>query len=167
MQNTITEKKIAPFWNFIACMLLPVAAGVLVGFLSGSMNGYEGLNMPSFALPDWVYGVVWTAIYALMGISLYLLISHFPISRTERNIRLAAIVLWGVQFVLSLLWPFVFFRLDHTAAFVINCLLVGSVTSLVTLGFFIKPLASALLLPYWGWILFATYQTLMIIVLNL
>lgn len=148
-------------------MLLPVAAGTLVGYLSGSFRGYEGLNMPSFALPDWVYGVAWTVLYALMGISLYLILRYRPLSKTESNIRMAAIWLWGIQFTLSLLWPFVFFNLDHTVAFTINCALIGAVTSLVTLGFFLKPLSSVLLLPYWGWLLFASYQTLMIIVLNL
>lgn len=162
----LTKKKSSAIWTFIGCMLLPVAIGTLCGFLSGSFKGYQGINMPSFALPDWVYGAVWTVLYIMMGISLYLLLSYPPLSRTERNIRTASIVLWAVQFVLSVVWPFVFFRLDHTAAFVINCALVGTVTSLVTLGFFIRPLSSVLLLPYWAWILFASYQTLMIIVLN-
>lgn len=167
MQKEISANKTSSLWIFLGCVLLPVAAGTLCGYLSSSFNGYEGLNMPSFALPDWVYGVVWTALYLLMGLSLYLILSYSPLSRTEQRIKTASLVLWGVQFALSLIWPFVFFNIDHTVAFVINCALVGVVTSLVTLGFFIRPLASVLLLPYWGWILFATYQTLMIIVLNL
>ncbi len=167
MQNSLTKTKSSTLWMFLACALLPVAAGTLCGYLSGSFNGYEGLNMPSFALPDWVYGVIWTILYVLMGISLYLILNYPPLSGTERNIRSAFIALWSIQFVLSLIWPFVFFNIDHTAAFVINCALVGTVTSLVTLGFFIRPLASSLLLPYWAWLLFATYQTLMVIVLNL
>ncbi len=101
-----------------------------------------------------------------MGVSLYLLITQQPLSRYEQGLKVAAIVLWGLQFAMNILWPFVFFNIDFTVAFVINVVMTALVTSLVTIGFFIKPLSSVLLLPYWVWLLFASYQTLMIIVLN-
>lgn len=162
----MTTKKSSSLWTFIWCVALTVAAGTLCGWLSGSMKGYEGINMPSFALPDWTYSIIWPALYVLMGISLFLLITYKPLSRSEENIKTAAIALWGVQLVMNLLWPFIFFNLDYTVAFVINVAITAAVTSLVTLGFFIRPLSSVLILPYWGWLLFASYQTLMIIILN-
>lgn len=166
MQNEMTAKKLSSFWTFLGCVLITLGAGTLSGWLSGAMKGYEGINMPSFAPPDWVFSVVWTVLYIMIGASLYFLISYPPLTRTERGIKTAAIILWGVQLALNLLWPFIFFNVDYTIAFVINAAMVAAVTSLVTLGFFIKPLSSILLLPYWGWLLFAAYQTLMIIVLN-
>lgn len=166
MQNTLTAKKISGIWTFILCVGLTLGIGTLSGWLSGAMNGYEGINMPSFALPDWSFSIIWTVLYILMGVSLYLLITQHPLSRAEQGIKVASIVLWGLQYALNILWPFVFFNIDFTVAFVINVVMTSLVTSLVTLGFFIKPLSSVLLLPYWGWLLFSSYQTLMIIVLN-
>ncbi len=166
MQNTLTAKKISGIWTFILCVGLTLGIGTLSGWLSGAMKGYEGINMPSFALPDWSYGIIWTALYILMGVSLYLLITQQPLSRYEQGLKVAAIVLWGLQFAMNILWPFMFFNIDFTVAFVINVVMTALVTSLVTIGFFIKPLSSALLLPYWAWLLFASYQTLMVIVLN-
>lgn len=166
MQRELTVKKTSAFWTFVWCVLVTLGLGTLSGWLSGSMNGYEGINMPSFALPDWVYGVVWTVLYVMIGIALFLIINTKPLSRTEQNIKTASIILWFAQFALNLLWPFIFFNVDYTAAFVIVAVMVAIVTSLVTLGFFIKPLASVMLLPYWGWLLFAAIQTLMVIALN-
>ena len=166
MQNTMTAKKISGFWTFLGCVLITLGAGTLCGYLSGAMNGYEGINVPAFAPPDWVFSVAWTVLYIMMGAALYLIITYPPITRTEYFIKTAAIILWGVQFALNLLWPFIFFNIDYTIAFVINAAMVAFVTSLVTLGFFIRPLSSVLLLPYWGWLLFSTYETIMIIILN-
>ena len=166
MQRELSIKKSSTFWTFVWSVLFTVGAGTLCGWLSGAMKGYEGINMPSFALPDWAYSVIWPVLYAMIGVALFLLITYKPLSKTEHGIKTAAIILWGIQFALNLLWPFIFFNVDYTVAFVINVAMAATVTSLVTLGFFIRPLSSVLLLPYWGWLLFASYQTLMIIVLN-
>lgn len=166
MQNTLSVKKTSAFWTFILCVGLTLGIGTLCGFLSGAMNGYEGINMPDFALPDWSYGIIWTILYILMGVSLYLLITQHPISYAEQGLKTIAIILWALQFACNILWPFIFFNVDYTVAFVINVTMTALVTSLVTIGFFIRPLSSVLLLPYWLWLLFASYQTLMVIVLN-
>lgn len=166
MQNTLSAKKSNGFWTFILCVALTLGIGTLCGYLSGATKGYAGINMPDFALPDWSYSMIWTALYILMGISLYLLITLQPLSVQEQNLKTAAIVMWALQFAFDLLWPFVFFNIDFTAAFVINTVMAALVTSIVTIGFFIRPLSSVLLLPYWGWLLFSCYQTLMVIVLN-
>ena len=166
MQNELTAKRVSGFWTFIGCVLVTLGVGTLSGWLSGAMKGYEGINVPAFTPPDWVFSVVWPILYAMIGVALYLIITYSPMSSTEQRIKVAATILWAIQLALNLLWPFVFFNIDYTVAFIINALLVSVVTSLVTLGFFIRPLSSAFLLPYWGWILFATYETLMIIVLN-
>ncbi len=60
---------------------------------------YPKLEKPSFTPPSWVFGPVWTTLYAMMGISLYL-VSH---GRThEDNIRQASQVLFGIQLVLNI-----------------------------------------------------------------
>lgn len=166
MQNTLTAKKSSSIWIFLVCVLGTLGVGTLAGFLSGAMKGYAGINTPSFAPPDWVFSVVWSVLYVLIGVSLFLIITYSPLSRTEDHIKTAALILWGVQMAFNLIWPFIFFNIDYTVAFVIIAAMVAAVTSLVTLGFFIRPLASVLLLPYWGWLLFATYENLLIIILN-
>ena len=165
MQDSVTLKKHSNVLTFFVCVLSTLAAGFLSGFLSGGYDN-KGINMPSFAPPDWAYSVIWTVLYVLIGISLFLIITSVPLSPAEQSMKTAAIVLWGVQFALNLLWPFLFFNVDFTVAFVINALMAAVVTSLVTIGFFFKPLSSVLLLPYWGWLLFTAFQTVMVIVLN-
>ena len=166
MQNELTAKSSNKFLTFLGCVLLTLGLGTLSGYLSGAFNGYEGINMPSFALPDWSYSIIWTVLYVMIGWALYLLVTYSPRSRTDGRIRTAAIWLWAIQLALNLLWPFIFFNVSYTVAFAINAAIVAAVTSLVTLGFFVRPLSSIMLLPYWAWLLFASYQTLMVIVLN-
>ena len=166
MQNEMTKTKSNKFWTFIGCVLFTLGVGTLSGFLSGAMRGYVGINTPDFAPPDWIFSVVWTVLYVMIGWSLYLAITYRPIDRTGEHIKNAFIILWFVQLALNVLWPFIFFNVDYTVAFVIDALLVAAVTSLVTLGFFMRPLSSVMLLPYWGWLIFAAVENLMIIVLN-
>lgn len=166
MQNELTLKKSSAIWTFVACVAGTLGLGTLSGWLSGSMKGYDGINMPSFALPDWSYGVIWTVLYIMIGISLFLLITAHPLSSAEAKIKTACLILWGAQFALNLLYPFVFFGGEYAVSFAVVAVISALVTSLVTLGFFLRPLASVMLLPYLAWVLFATLQTLMVIALN-
>ncbi|MBR2967152.1 MAG: tryptophan-rich sensory protein [Clostridia bacterium] len=166
MQNELSVNKPNKFWIWLGCVALTLGIGTLSGFLSGAMEGYEGINMPSFALPEMVYSIVWTVLYVLIGWALYLVIACKPTNQTERRLKTAAIVTWAVQFALNLLWPFIFFNVDFTIAFVINAAMFAVTTSLVSLCFFIRPASAIMLIPYWLWMMFAAYQTLMIIVLN-
>ncbi len=166
MQNELTERKTNGFWTWLLCVLLTLAVGSLAGYCSGATNGYDGINMPSFALPEQTYSIVWTILYVMIGWSLYLVVSYVPKNSVEQKIKTAALIMWGVQFALNLLWPFIFFNVDFSIAFVINVAMTAATSSLTSLCFFVRPLSAVMLIPYWLWLFFASYQTLMIITLN-
>lgn len=115
MQKVFYGSK-AKIWQLLGCELLTIGLGFLSGLLSGSMNGYDGINMPSFSPPSQIFAPVWTTMFFLMGWSLFLTISH-----PKTVLQKASLVLWCVQFALALIWPFIFFNVDKTVAFVINC----------------------------------------------
>src|SRR5688572_2737918 len=92
----------------IGCLLIPMTVGGIAGYATGQETGgewFRALNKPSFQPPDWVFGPVWTTLYLLMGISLYLVVRAAPSSWRTRGL-----VLFGVQLVLNFLWSFIFFK---------------------------------------------------------
>ena len=98
--NTTSVKKL------ITSLTLPLAVGSIAGIFTTRAipNWYATLNQPSFNPPNWLFGPVWTTLYILMGISLYM-VWALPTGK-ERNIALLA---FGVQLVLNFAWSFFFF----------------------------------------------------------
>jgi tryptophan-rich sensory protein len=134
------------------------AAGI--GALATAEAGefYQQLVRPDWAPPAWLFAPVWTTLYLLMGIAAWL------VWRTHgfRGARIA-LVLFIVQLAVNALWSWLFFvwrrgDLAFAEVLVLWCLIVATVISFWRL----KPLAAALLLPYLGWVTFAsalTYST--------
>jgi len=85
----------------VACNLIG-AIGALWTASDGSW--YKGIDKPSFNPPSWVFAPVWTLLFTLMGVALYL-VWVSPSSK----IRSIALVLFGIQFVLNVLWSYLFF----------------------------------------------------------
>ncbi|ELB36917.1 tryptophan-rich sensory protein [Enterococcus faecium EnGen0024] len=84
---------------------------VILGFLSGLLSGnpgeyYYSLQLPPFAPPSWIFGPMWTLLYILMGISLYLLLNHN--NKKQRN---NLVGLFVIQFIFNFIWSALFFNL--------------------------------------------------------
>lgn len=149
----------ASFWRWT---LVCVPALVLLGFLSGQFAGsgpgnawFDSLKKPSIYPPPAAFGIVWTALYAMMGLALAMIVA----ARGAPG-RRWALGLFAVQLVLNLAWSPVFFGARQiTGALVL--ILVLDVAVLLTIVQFrkVRPLAAALLLPYLAWIVFATFLT--------
>lgn len=85
---------------------VPLAGGLLSNWLSGDVRAvYESLDLPAFAPPAWIFGVVWPLLYLLLGIAAYL-IWEKPASTA----RTQALTFYGVQLLLNFLWSPLFFR---------------------------------------------------------
>ncbi|MFK4875364.1 TspO/MBR family protein [Novosphingobium sp. ZW T3_23] len=141
-----------------ALVLVPLV--VLLGFVSGRMaqSGpgnpwFDALAKPGIYPPPATFGIVWTILYVLMGISLAMVCA----ARGARG-RGLAVAVFAVQFALNLAWSPVFFG-THQITTALILIGVLDLAVLVTIVLFarIRPLAGLLLVPYLAWICFATY----------
>jgi len=138
-----------------------VIAGTLIGYFSNSgfsNDWYAPLQKPGFQPPAWMFGVVWTTLYTLMGIALAIVLDQPP-----SKLRSDALWLFGGQLALNFAWSPVFFgwHMIDVALVVILAMLVMALT---TARYFrrIRPIAGWLMLPYLLWLCLATalnYET--------
>jgi benzodiazapine receptor len=142
-----------------------VALVAIVGSHYSVMNRdwYDSLNKPSFQPPNWVFGVMWTALFILFAISLILTWNTQPHTRLHYVI-MAAAVLNGI---LNVAWSALFFgnKLIFLAIYD-AALLCLSVIFLILAAWPISRLAGILLVPYALWTAFATFLTAIIYRLN-
>lgn len=150
--------------KLIISLAVPLAVGGLAGLLSREgMAEYSQLNKPPLSPPGWLFPVVWTVLYLLMGYASY----RVWVSGAEsREIRIALRV-YGAQLAVNFLWPLFFFGLRlRLTAFLI--LIVLWILIWVTMRIFSKidERAGDLLIPYILWVTFAGYLNLGVFWLN-
>lgn len=147
--------------SLLLCLALPLGVGGLATLLSGGMASYSGYAQPPLSPPGWVFPVVWTALYLLMGYAAY------RIRSADTPGKRRALVFYALQLGLNFLWPLVFFGLQwFWAAF--GVLLGLWVTLYLTVHLFgqIDDLAENLLIPYLLWVTFAGYLNVGVALLN-
>ncbi|MBS1934950.1 MAG: tryptophan-rich sensory protein [Bacteroidetes bacterium] len=148
-------------------ILFSIIASVLLGFSSGLFTvteintWYVHLAKPSWNPPNWLFAPVWTTLYILIGISFGLIWSSANPAKAK------AMSIFIVQFVLNLLWSFLFFKL-HDIGFAMLEVWVLFILILLTVIFAarINRVAALLLLPYLFWVLFASTLNSTIWLLN-
>lgn len=151
-----------PWWKFA---LLTVPAIVVVGSLMGTIsnssfsNGwYADLAKPAFQPPAWAFGVVWTILYALMGVAVAMILALPPSAR-----RSSALFLFAGQLGLNFAWSPLFFgkqMIDGALVVIVAMLLLALATAQAFKA--LRPVAGWLLLPYLMWLCLATalnYET--------
>jgi benzodiazapine receptor len=139
-------------------LAISVGAPLLVGALSGfatarSVAGwYVTLRKPVFNPPSWIFGPVWTALYVLMGIALYLVWRN----GWDRDVVRWAMAFFAVQLALNGLWSLLFFGMQSPGwAFVEILLLWAAIATTLVAFWRVELLAGALLVPYFLWVSFA------------
>ena len=146
-------------------LLLPFLAGGIGSYFTAPAidTWYSTLEKPFFNPPNFVFGPVWSVLYLMMGISLYLVWSK----KTKSKVRSRGLQFFLAQLVLNTLWSVVFFGLKSPllGLIVIVALLVMII---FTVKYFLKVSRNAglLLLPYLAWVCFATLLNLFIFLLN-
>lgn len=150
--------------KLLLCLGIPLAVGGLAALISGGgMADYKNLNQPPLAPPGWLFPVVWTILYLLMGYASYRVLTS---GKAPEQIR-KALILYGAQLLVNFLWPVVFFGLQwRLVAFFI--LIALWVLIWLTMRAFTKidERAADLLLPYILWVTFAGYLNLGVYLLN-
>jgi len=148
-------------------LLIALAIPLLIGF-SGSFftvseigSWYQTIQKPSWNPPNWIFGPVWTTLYVLMGISLFL------VWRSTASQKGVAIILFSIQLVLNFFWSFIFFK-QHQTGFAFAEILALWLMILLTIFAFgsINKLAAWLLVPYISWVSFAAILNFTIWQLN-
>lgn len=141
-----------------------LAAGIGSLFTVDSISGwYATLHKPFFNPPNWVFGPVWTLLYTLMGISLYIVWQKKHKATVKKN----SLVVFFIQLGLNTLWSIIFFSYKLPAFALIEIILLW-ISILITIKYFkkISPLAGVLLYPYIAWVSFATILNAAIVLLN-
>lgn len=158
----INFKKINWF-TLIGFIIVIEAIGVLSGFLAGNISEtYGELIKPPLSPPGIVFGIVWPILYALMGISVYFIYeSKDSLKRTK------SLILFGIQLFLNFSWSIIFFRFE---LFWIGVLIIITLDLIVGIIIYyfnrIYKLSGYLLIPYYLWIIFATYLSIAIAYAN-
>ena len=147
----------------LICWAIPLAVGGLAALLSGGMGSYKVMNQPPLSPPGWVFPIVWTILYLLMGEASYRVLTS---GADMVRIR-SALKVYGIQLALNFIWPLIFFGAQmYLLAFFI--LIVLWIAIFITMRQFsaIDETAGNLLLPYLLWVTFAGYLNFGVFLLN-
>lgn len=143
-------------------LLISLGVGALSGILTrNSVEVYGKLNLPPLSPPSWVFPVVWTILFVLMGISSYIVyMSKSPNTK-------GALAVYILQLAVNFIWPLIFFDAQaYLFAFIWLIFLWLLVVLMINMFYKISPLAAILQIPYLVWLTFAAYLNLMVVILN-
>lgn len=150
--------------NLVKSIILPLLVGGVASLITkGSMEQFELLNKPALSPPGWLFPVVWTILYILMGISFYL-INEANATSTEKA---EARRVYYLQLAVNFLWPIFFFNFQfYLFSFIWLVLLWVLVLVMIRRFADISKLAAYLNIPYLIWLTFAGYLNFAIMLLN-
>ncbi|MCR4924874.1 MAG: tryptophan-rich sensory protein [Clostridiales bacterium] len=153
-------------WKKIKIYVISVLISLGVGGLSAlltknNMEIYSSINRPPLSPPSFLFPIVWTILFILMGISAAIIYkSHSPLRRSALRVYI-------VQLIFNFLWTLIFFNVQaYTFASVWIIALLALIVFMIIKFYKIKPLAAYLQIPYLLWVTFASYLTIAIAVLN-
>ena len=152
-------------WLSLVCWIVACLA---VGAIGGRWTGpeipgwYRTLRKPSFNPPSWVFAPVWTTLYVLMAIAVWLITEFEP-----SPVRSVALILFAIQLTLNLAWSWIFFHLHAIGpaaveVIVLWCAICASMVAFSQLS----PVAEWLMAPYLAWTTFASILNVTIWRLN-
>jgi translocator protein len=153
------------FSKLIIAIVICELAGVVGSlFTTPSIpTWYAGLVRPALNPPAWVFGPVWTALFALMGIAIFLILKN---GLGRKGVKIA-LILFAVQLALNVLWSVIFFGLHNPGGAFIEIIFLwfAILATIITFTKISKP-AAWLLAPYILWVTFAAYLNYSVWILN-
>jgi translocator protein len=137
-------------------ILIPLLVGGISGYFtsSGVEGWYATANKPWFNPPNWIFAPVWTVLYVMMGIALYLVWRTETISS---SVKQTAVILFVIQLTLNFFWSLIFFKMQQPG-WAFAEIIVMWLAILFTILWFgkISSTAAWLLVPYICWVSFAS-----------
>ncbi len=152
--------------KFIASILFSLGAGVLGSFFTASSvsTWYKTIEKPFFNPPSWVFSPVWTILFIMMGVALYLV---WKKGLKEKKVKIAFGIFW-VQLVLNVLWSVFFFGLQSPLYALVDIVFLWFAIFITIVWFSrVSKKATYLLIPYLLWVSFAAVLNFAIFYLNI
>lgn len=146
------------------CIAIPIFVGGISGFISSnSMNVFQQLNKPPLSPPGWLFPIVWTILFILMGIASYLVIVS---GKKQEDIN-KAIIVYAIQLIVNFFWSIFFFNFGwYLFSFFWLLLLWVLIIITIILFYPISKPAAYLMIPYLLWVTFAGYLNLFIFLIK-
>lgn len=145
---------------WIKNILIPVLLGGIVALIISNFMDYNKLNKPPLSPPGFIFGIVWTVLYILMGISYGILDYKNLIDNNTKNI-------YYFQLLVNLLWPIAFFVFKwRLFAFIWLVLLIILIIKMIIEFYKKDKVAAYLQIPYLLWSIFASYLNIGVYLLN-
>ena len=152
--------------GLLACsVFLPLCIGGLSAVITGDMmKEYFFLNKPPLSPPGWMFPVVWSILYVMMGVAAYLVME----SGADRALIVKALVFYGIQLVLNFCWSILFFNYSLFLWAFIELMVMWVVIIITAVLFFrANSAAGAMMIPYVLWTTFAAYLNLAVYKLSI
>lgn len=156
---------IKTFFKLIFAIIIAESAGIIGSLFTFSSipTWYTTIIKPTFSPPNWIFGPVWTTLFALMGIALFLV---WQKGLHRKDVKVA-ITIFFVQLLLNTFWSIIFFGNQNIGGAFLEIIFLWLAILATIIAFFkISKLAGYLLLPYIAWVSFAAFLNYTIWTLN-
>ncbi len=150
---------------FAVAVIIPLAVGGFSAFLTkDNMNIYEEIKTPPLSPPSFLFPVVWTVLYALMGVSSALIWQKRSLNKDKAD---TALLIYAASLVFNFIWSLIFFNFRmYLFAFIWLVVLLILIILTIIKYRRLSPLAAYLQIPYALWVAFAGYLNFGIYLLN-
>lgn len=153
-------------WNLlILCIAIPLIVGGLSGIIVGkSIEQFLLIKKPPLSPPGWIFPIVWTVLFILMGIASYLVIVS---SNRGQDTLIKSLKVYGIQLIFNFFWSIWFFNFNlYFFSFIWLITLWILIFITIILFYKISKFSAYLMIPYIIWVTFAGYLNLGIALLN-
>ena len=155
-------KKIKPY---VISVLIALAVGGLSALVTkGNMDIYDQIVKPKLAPPGFIFPIVWSILFVLMGISSAIV---YIKAKQELTVQKTGLGVYTLQLVVNFFWSILFFNFQAFLFSFLWLILLWILIVIMIVRFHkLSPLAAYLQIPYLAWVTFAGYLNLMIYMLN-
>ncbi len=156
------------FLKAVGIILLPLAVGIIASVCTiSAQESFNAFAQPPLAPPAWLFPVVWTILYLMMGVASYLIYRVKVNNWRERRLRVAELAIFYVQLIFNFAWTLIFFNSDMKY-FAFGWLIAMwlMILAFILMAFRNRKAAAWLMVPYILWCTFAAYLNIAIAILN-
>ncbi|MEE0913781.1 MAG: TspO/MBR family protein [Ruminococcus sp.] len=148
--------------HFVTSLAISLGTGILSGILTmGAMESFEKAVKPPLTPPSFLFPIVWFILFALMGISAYI------VYESDSPYRKSALTIYIIQLAVNFIWPLLFFNMQaYLFSFIWILLLWVLIIIMIAQFYKVSKPAALLQIPYLLWVTFAAYLNFGVYLLN-